>query len=44
MPHRTAYGQIDACWDGREVEAPWGELVKVRSLVSWSGEVELVGG
>ena len=39
-----AYGQIDAYWDGLEVEAPWGELVKVRSLVSWSGEVELVGG
>ncbi len=39
-----AYGQIDAYSDGLAVEAPWGQLVKVRSLVSWSGELVLVSG
>ncbi len=39
-----AYGQIDTYWDGLVVAAPWGQLVKVRSLVSWSGEIVLVAG
>ena len=39
-----AYGQIDAMWDGLPVAAPWGQIVKVRSLVSWSGEITLVSG
>ena len=37
-----ASGQTDAHWEGL-VEASWGELVKVPSLVSWSGELERVG-
>ena len=39
-----AYGQIDTYSDGLPVAAPWGQFVKVRSLVSWSGEIVLVSG
>lgn len=40
--HETAaVVQVDAVWEGGEVAAPWGQIVKVRSAMSFSGNLHL---
>lgn len=40
--HTTAaVVQVDAIWEGGDIEAPWGQIVKVRSGMSFSGNLDL---
>lgn len=36
-----ASAQVDVYWDGGDVQTQWGQLVKVRSLITLSGELRL---